>query len=400
MTKTDLYVEILPKLVDYLKEVNIITDNEKNSIDEQIELIHYYEAASNAMSLPSATKFQKIIKMIRDSLEDTEEISNTLQVGHYQVPDDNKEKLMKFSYKCDTLAVMPVKTIICEVEDTKKSDLDNTCIKIIELILLAYKDNMDELHYVWECFHGKHEDDYFLMTKEPNPSGSEWRLYSYAYFCYVNEKRFERPKILDFDKTTQFSTNIPYDCRNKYEQYFDVYNTMSESKYSEDVLSRYLRMYQILEYMAYRRVLADMTKGNIKENGFVRNVINKANRGLNNEFEELKKGLKDVLPDLSGIIVQEDITSDMQSFIKDRLMIKNTNHDNAKLWEVAYQLRNSIVHNKESELHFMYTNTKVYEPGIELMKLFISKIEPEIIKVINDPNKDQLEFTEQKIRVY
>lgn len=59
-----------------------------------------------------------------------------------------------------------------------------------------------------------------------------------------------------------------------------------------------------------------------------------------------------------------------------RLMIKNTNHDNPKLWEVVYQLRNSIVHNKESELHFMYANTSVYEPGIALMKLLIEKVEP------------------------
>ena len=175
---------------------------------------------------------------------------------------------------------------------------------------------------------------------------------------------------------------------------------MSESKYSDDVLSRYLRMYQMLEYMAFRRALADMTKGNIKENGFVRNVINKASKGSNSELEELKKGMNGILPDLSSIIDPTDITADIDAFIKDRLMIKNGNHDNARLWQVVYQLRNSIVHNKESELHFMYANTNVYKPGINLMKLLIEKLEPAIVDAINDSTKTLLEFSEQKIRVY
>lgn len=97
-------------------------------------------------------------------------------------------------------------------------------------------------------------------------------------------------------------------------------------------------------------------------------AVNKASKGSNSELEELKKGMHGILPDLSSIIDPTDITADIDAFIKDRLMIKNGNHDNARLWQVVYQLRNSIVHNKESELHFMYANTNVYEPGINLMK--------------------------------
>ncbi len=81
-------------------------------------------------------------------------------------------------------------------------------------------------------------------------------------------------------------------------------------------------------------------------------------------------------------------------------MIKNQNHDNAKLWEVVYKLRNCIVHNKESELHFTYANTSVYTHGIALMILLIQKIEPAIIGVINDPGVTKLEFDKQVVEVY
>lgn len=400
MTKNDLYVEILQKLVDYLKLENIITAAERTEIYDYINLTQYDIAASKIDGLPSASQFHKIARHILSSLDDTTEISNTMPVRHHQASIDNKDRLMAFCYKCSTLAVMPIQNIKFEIANTTSQIISSTCGNILDLILLYYKDSETDLKYVWECCLGQHENDYFLITTEPDSSENNWRLYSYAYFCFVNEHRFERPALLNFNKETQFSSHIPYDPNNKYEQYFDAYNVMSESKYSDDVLSRYLRMYQMLEYMAFRRALADMTKGNIKENGFVRNVINKASKGSNSELEELKKGMNGILPDLSSIIDPTDITADIDAFIKDRLMIKNGNHDNARLWQVVYQLRNSIVHNKESELHFMYANTNVYKPGINLMKLLIEKLEPAIVDAINDSTKTLLEFSEQKIRVY
>lgn len=53
------------------------------------------------------------------------------------------------------------------------------------------------------------------------------------------------------------------------------------------------------------------------------------------------------------------------------------------------------MHNKESELHFTYANTEVYADGIDLMKKIVEKMEPEIVKVINDPNITGLEFNNQ-----
>lgn len=399
MNRNDLYITILKKLKEYLDTEKFLPEQQNISIDEEIALGHYIDAADEMLS-SSEVRFNIIIKTLRDGLGDMTEIIESLPVRHIQASSDNKERLLPFCYKCSTLAVMPVKYLISEVENKTGKDLESTCGKILDLIWLEYKDRPSDLKYLWECCRGQHDEDYFLLTTEKDSPESNWRLYAYAYFRFVNENCFKKPSTLTFDRATPFSPNIAYNASNKYEQYFDAYNVMFESKCSDDVFSRYLRMYQMLEYMAYRRILADMTKGNIKENGFVRNVISKTSRGSNNEFEELKKGLKDVIPDLSNIIHQKDITSGMQDFIKCRLMVKNTNHDNAKLWEVVYKLRNGIVHNKESELHFMYANADEYAPGIALMRLLIEKIEPEIVDVINNPGKTKLEFMEQKVSLY
>lgn len=399
MTRSELYNDILPKLVDYLFSLGTITEAEKDTINEYRTTNGFEEACDELMGIPAASNFKKIVKAMHD-LTGEDEIKYPLPVRHYTVEEQNKERLVAFSYKTSDIAVMPVVTIKKEVEKTTVPSIDSTCFKIIELICLHYKDNTAQLSYLWECINGQHNDDYFLLTTEPETPAKNWQIYSYGYLCFVNTTRFEMPVELEFDSTRKFKDTIAYNAATNYEQYFDAYNVMSESKYAGDVLMRYLRMYQLLEYMAYRRALADLTKGNIKENGFVRNVISKASKGSTQEFDELKKGLKDVLPDISTLITPAEIDTDKADFIKNRLMIKNTNHDNAKFWEVIYQLRNSIVHNKESELHFMYANTKVYQHGIALMKLLIKKIEPAIVDVINDPANNYLEFTEQKVQVY
>ncbi len=406
MTRSDLYKGILPKLVDYLLLKGIISTVDKDNIDDEISLNHYEDACLQLMALPSAAAFKKIVKYIHDGLSDSSEIMDVLPARHKTATEENRGRLKPFSYKRADLAIMPVVTIKKEMQNANLVDLDSKCGRIMDLIWLDYKDNVAELNYLWECCNGQHENDYFLLTSEPDTVEGDWRLYSYGYLCYVNEDRFERPTELNYTGSNPFVTAITYNPGNKYEQYFDAYNVMSESKFADDVLYRYLRMYQILEYFGYRRTLAEMTKGNIRENGFVRNLINKASGRSIKESDEIKNGISGMMPSLTGdahnlgIFVAADITNQMVNFIRNKLLITNYSFNDARLWDVIYKLRNCIVHNKESELHFTYSNTDVYMQGIELMKLFIQKLEPEIVKIINDPAVTGLEFATQKVQVY
>ena len=406
MTRSDLYKAILPKLADFLLSAGIITAVDRDNIDDEISLTHYEDASMQLVSLPSTVAFKKIAQYIHDGLSDSSEIMDVLPVRHKTAAEENRGRLKPFSYKRADLAILPVVTINKEVKNTSVVDLDSRCGKILDLIWLENINNIAELNYLWECCLGQHEHDFYLLTSEPTSVEGDWRLYSYGYLCFVNEDRFERPSELNYTGSNPFMAAIPYNSANKYEQYFDAYNVMSESKYADDVLLRYLRMYQILEYFGYRRILAGMTKGNIRENGFVRNLISKVGGRSNNELTEIKSGVSDLLPHLAtrppqtGLLVSTDITPQMEAFIKDKLLLSAYSFCDDQLWNVIYKLRNSIVHNKESEFHFTYSNTDVYIQGIELMKLFIHKLEPEIVKIINDPAVTGLEFANQKVQVY
>ena len=406
MTRSDLYKGILPKLVDHLFAAGFITAAEKDNIDDEISLTHYEDASSQLMSLSTIGAFKKIVKYIHDGLSDNSEILDVLPVRHKTAAEDNKGRLKPFCYKKADLAIMPVVMIHKDAKDIGVTDLDSRCGKIIDLIWLEYKNSVAELNFFWECFSGHHKDDFYLLTSEPASDEGDWRLYSYGYLCFVNDYGFERPSELYYDRSNSFITTISYNSGNKYEQYFDAYNVMSESKFADDVLYRYLRMYQILEYFGYRRTLAEMTKGNIKENGFVRQLISKVSGHSTTESVEIKNGISDMMPPLAGdarhpgIFTAADITVQMEDFIKNKLLITNYSYNDARLWDVIYKLRNCIVHNKESDLHFTYSNTDVYMQGIKLMKLFIQKLEPEIVKIINSPSITGLEFASQKVQVY
>ena len=401
MTKSDLLKDILPKLIDYLRSQNVITEAEKTTYQANLDLDSYDETCDALMLHANIDVYKTMVDYVKTNLTNLDEINTALPIRHVETAEKDRNRLADLAYKNNDLALITALAIHSLMVYTgNEAAYMNKRYNVIDIILLKYKDVPIELQYFWECCAGQHENDFYVLSNQPDNKESNWRLYSYAYLCYVNENRFARPACLNFNANTNFVPTIVYNPTNKYEQYFDAYGVMSESKYSEDVLSRYLRMYQLLEYFGYRRILADMTKGNIKENGFVRNVISKTNNKTNNEFSDLKKGMAGILPDLSTIIAAGDITANMAAFIKDRLMIKNTNHEDAKFWEVIYKLRNSIVHNKESELHFTYANTSVYEEGINLMKLLIERIEPEIVAAINDPAKTELEFEKQSVEVY
>lgn len=407
MTKSDLYKEIVQLLVDYMFATNIINAAVKAQVQDDIDLTRYEDACDKVLVAIGNGTYKKVVQYLKDGMTDMDDLTITLPLRRRVAKIDDRKRLADFSRRATDLSVITAKAIRELMIQPDNVSYDSKRFAVLEMIWLLDKDNMLELTHLWEIMGGQHQEEYYIFTAQPDDETSDWRLYAYSYFCYVNEEHFERPSILNFTASDAFEpTGIPYQATNKYEQYFDAYNVMSESKYAYDVLIRYLRMYQILEYFGYRRILANLTKGNIRENGFVRNLISKVSGHGSKEFTEIKGGINDLLPRLAtkptqpGLLVSTDITAPMEAFIKDKLLLPGYKFCDDDLWMVIYKLRNCIVHNKESDLHFTYSNTEVYNEGIDLMRLLISKLEPEIVKLINDPTRTGLEFHEQRVQVY
>ena len=174
---------------------------------------------------------------------------------------------------------------------------------------------------------------------------------------------------------------------------------MNESKHVNDLLNRYLRMYQILELFVYRNILAKMVDANSRNSAFVRNVIYYSNKYSSKEKDQFVEGFVKVFNNIENIITKPDIAM-YNAFLDSTYMIKaGEEHSARKIGKIIYSLRNSVVHNKESELHFTFGNVSEYQSGIGLIKLIVEKMENEIVEKMNMPGSP-IEYPRESMPLY
>ena len=102
---------------------------------------------------------------------------------------------------------------------------------------------------------------------------------------------------------------------------------------------------------------------------------------------------------MKNVIAETDINP-YDSFLEREYGITKGGHSDKKIAKIVYNIRNSIVHNKSTELHFSYGNIDEYRDIIGLVRLLIEKFEPKIIEIINNPNNKILEFDSKKKDLY
>lgn len=274
----------------------------------------------------------------------------------------------------------------------------NTFLRNIELVWSVISGNNNEKELFWMICNIQDEKAFYIITDEQLSTYEEkWNAYSYGYMLHANSKEYERDSQLNYDKENKFAITIPYNKENKYSQYYELFDLISESHYCDDVLRRYLNMYQIIENMCYRRNLAKISHGS--KRGFVRHSIAIASKANKNETDEIVKGIMELFPGIKDVIVVSDI-SPYDLFLEMEYGIANGGHGDKKVAKIIYNLRNSIVHKKSTELHFSYGNIDEYKDVIGLIRKLIEKLEPKIIDIINDPSNNILEYDGKKMDLY
>lgn len=287
---------------------------------------------------------------------------------------------------------------VANLYDDIHSGKVDSFLRNVEFIWSALSGDSDAKKEFWDRCNERQEKSFYIITDEDLSSNEDlWNAYSYGYMLYANSKEYERNSHLNFNKENKFATTIPYNKGNKYCQYYELFDLISESHYCDDVLRRYLNMYQIIENMCYRRNLAKISRGS--KRGFVRHSIAIASKANKNETDEIVKGIIDLFPDIKDVIVVSDI-SPYDLFLEREYGIANGGHCYKKVAKIIYNLRNSIVHNKSTELHFSYGNFDEYKDVIGLMDLLIRKLEPKIIDIINDPSNNILEYDGKRMDLY
>lgn len=271
-------------------------------------------------------------------------------------------------------------------------------LKKAELIWPIIYQNDAQKTQFWDLCANNKDNGYYILTDEIlNNDNEYWNAYSFGYLLYVNEHGFDKDVSIDFTPSKQYSAALSFHKANKYYQYYELYNLISESHYCNDILRRFLVMYQIIENMCYRRHLAKISHGD--KRGFVRKSIAFANKGSEKEEEEIIKGFVELFPNADAAITDVDIQP-FATELLDEYCIPGGGHSNKKIGKIIYNIRNSIVHNKATELHFAYGNVSDYSDLVPLIKLLIEKIEPMIVELINDPTRQSLEYANKEMVLY
>lgn len=282
-------------------------------------------------------------------------------------------------------------------------------LKAAEYICNKDADRQDFLSYL--ITYTTPTKEYYLIYKPSDfvNQSSIWQLYSYALFKHTCNHKIEVNAGLLYN--TSSNTQILPVFKNDvvYEQYFDVYDVLSEWHHSTDMLTAFLKMYQILEYLIYRKRLVGIIAGaNIKQS-FVRQVVGidkQYNTGERSMFiDELKQMIS------FNTIVLADINADIKKFCekffspngKDKYLSSTNWSDNKSknlaISKFIYDVRCSIVHNKESEFHMTYANYEEYKALIPLMKKIMVIVRENIVTILNRPNCDIM-FTSKDLPLY
>jgi len=216
----------------------------------------------------------------------------------------------------------------------------------------------------------------FLVHKfahvHPSPA-----IYSYLFF----QKLIQGGKI-DIDQTLFYTGNhgAVITLNNVvYQQYFELFDIINEVNHSNEIITRFLKVYHMLEYLVYRVELVKVEEKARLNRTFIREIHGLAGKGsAEKEFEIFKKNFPKIFNAeiAAGYFNLGLLSANQVIFLRNKIGLDPyTATTNADVCKLIYILRNSIVHNKESEFHMTTTNPDEYIDMIPLLIVLIEKLE-------------------------
>lgn len=232
-------------------------------------------------------------------------------------------------------------------------------------------------------------------------SAKKWKMYSYAYLSCINEREFAIPTELQESRPFVLYPALTYINGAKYDQFFDVYDVLNEVKHAPDLLTRFMKIYQVLELLAYRRKFQQLIKNHEKNHyPIVREIISITEGFKKSEMQELTDLFLDKFPNIANKLdppaggtypaASSYLNTDCTNTVSQLYKISVNGHPaytTKTIASIVYKIRCSIVHNKETEFHFTYNNVDEYSKIVPLMRKLCEILLEEIMGLINDGTK-------------
>lgn len=229
-----------------------------------------------------------------------------------------------------------------------------------------------------------------LMKTEANNFEN---LYAFALASSMNNKdSIEIPQELVFSwGTNPILASFDYNKNIVYKEFYDIYDVFNDWLHATDILTAFIKMYQIAEYMIYRSQMVEIVnRANIKQS-FLRETKNLSAKYVKSERDTIIANFSKLFNSFS--LDPREVTASW-SFVDQYFgeanggghyldTTKPQNNIDKGVARFIYDTRCAIVHNKESEFHIQYNNYEDYKDIVPLMRSINDIMAKKILEIIN-----------------
>lgn len=373
------------------------TDLEKDNLRQSLE----YDLISGITEMQDSAKFDYLTKIFNylstSGLDLSEDVDYSVLTAWNIVEFENIHQKRKFTYNNNGLYVTNV--------DCFSQELQPNTFKVLEALAFDANRHQELLDIIEQ----QPDNKYVVLWDAVQFNGDAFDLYTYAYLKFLEQNEVELDPDLIWNWNSSITpVNIPYSNHVIYSQYYDIYDVINEWHHSSDVLTAFLKMYQVLEYLGYRKKMVGIVAGAGTKNSFLMHI-----KTLNANFNErvtlkdlfvkdlgsLKNRLSCITPTVSTFIRKYWPNPNGQPYLKPGDAVLQKDQINSKIANFIYDVRCAIVHNKESEFHITYTNVDEYRDLLPLMKEILAIMPAMIMNCLNNPNA-KIAYSVKELKLY
>lgn len=412
MKRLQLYNELLREILKSYSGITVGTD-EYDDIQDYLEDDNISQAL-NCLTTSTSLRHElnplltTICNFIEDgSVDLSANLSVVGQIKMFQ-PHHDKKYSRSLAYYSANLNVVETCTLYKSDDETYSLE----CLMFLETIMVSPQRRKNLLREL--CKKEKRQTYIIQVNKtsmglSTNEANNFENLYSYALAAYMNDKKvISIPEELKFTwGTSPILSSFVYNKDIIYQEYYDIYDVFNDWLHATDILTAFLKMYQIAEYMVYRSQMAEIVnRANIKQS-FLREAKNLSSRYTKNERDTVVSNFIRLFYDF--ILSPTEVTNSWTFVDKYYGMTKSGNHyldaTNSQqdidkgVARFVYDTRCAIVHNKESEFHILYNNYEEYQDIVPLMKSINDIMASKILEIINTQGTI-LHYEHQKLDLY
>lgn len=329
MKRFQLYKELLWEILKSYSGITKRTDEYEDIQDflEDDNISQALRCLTTSTSLRHELKplLITIYNFIEDeSVDLSDDVSVGGQIKIFQSHHDKKYS-RSLAYYSAYLNVVETCTLYKSDDETYSLE----CLMFLETIMTSPKRRKDLLR---ELCKKEKKQTYIIQVNKTsmglstNEANNFENLYSYALAAYMNDKKvIAIPEELKFTwGTAPILSSFVYNKEIIYQEYYDIYDVFNDWLHATDILTAFLKMYQIAEYMVYRSQMAEIVnRANIKQS-FLREAKNLSSRYTKNERDTVVSNFIRLFHDF--ILSPTEVTNSWTFVDKYYGMTKSGNH--------------------------------------------------------------------------